>query len=225
MEIGTTITPERFRELLNEVIKECLRRKYDEKNTGYDVYHYGITGQQPLSMYRFTEGEVIPDAVFKSIEEPMTLINSDDNPSSGDNSVIKDQTLTNLEANLAIYKTYPVQSKTTGCKANCTGLCYIQCTGGCMAGCSGTCEGTCSGCTGCTGSCEGTCSGRCTRACANNCSGDCEGDCGGSSCRGSCDGGCSGCSSSCSKGCGGCSGVCSGSASVGNDPSSYKPWD
>lgn len=221
MEIGTTITAERFQQLLIEISNECARRKYYGS-----VSTYADRANDALTTGTFEAEGIIEEQTFNAIEEPMTAINSKNNPATEEHPIIiKDAPLSNIEANLAVYKTYPIQGVNTGCSANCTGLCYTQCTGGCMSGCSGTCEGSCSGCTGCTGSCEGTCSGHCTRACASNCSGDCEGDCGGSSCRGTCDGGCSGCSSSCSRGCGGCSGVCSGSAARGNDPSSYKPWD
>lgn len=228
MQIGTTITPERFETLLKEIASECARRNIAPGS----VASYADKANNILNNNQIKSEKTITQETFQAIENPMTAINNTDNPQTTNSPiVIEDNTLSELEANLAIYKVIPKQSTSTGCGANCTGLCYTQCTGGCTSGCSGSCgtqcstncTGSCSGncsrgCTGCTGctSCSGTCYDRCTscQGCSG-CSG-CSG-CGGLSCSGNCDGNCGvGCSGTCSS----CVGHCSGSAARGNDPGS-----
>lgn len=214
MEIGTTITAERFRQLLTEISNECARRKYYGS-----VSAYADRANNALTTGTFEAEGIIAEQTFNAIEEPMTAINSKDNPATKEHPiVIKDAPLSNIEANLAVYKTYPIQGVNTGCSANCTGLCYTQCTGGCASGCSGACGGACSnncsgGCSGCSGctSCSGSCSGGCKGGCrgctsCTGCSGGCKTGCSG----------CSGCSSFCTGGCSkGCAGACSGTSTRG----------
>lgn len=214
MEIGTTITAERFQQLLTEIANECARRKYYGSLSAY-----ADRANNALTTGTFEAKGIIAEQTFNAIEKPMTAINSKDNPATEEHPItIKDAPLSNIEANLAIYKTYPIQGVNTGCSANCTGLCYTQCTGGCTSGCSGACGGACSnnctgGCSGCTGctSCSGSCSGGCKGGCrgctsCTGCSGGCKTGCSG----------CSGCSSSCTGGCSkGCAGACSGTSTRG----------
>lgn len=218
MEIGTTITAERFRQLLAEIANECARRKYYGS-----VSVYADRANDVLNNNDFNNGSIIGEQEFNAIEEPMTAINSKDNPATEEHPiVIKDAPLSNIEANLAIYKTYPIQGINTGCSANCTGLCYTQCTGGCASGCSGACGGACSN--NCSGGCSNSCSGGCS-GCSGGCSGKCSGGCMGctscTGCSGSCSGnckGCSGCGNGCTSGCsGGCKGACSGYSNRGSN--------
>lgn len=229
MQIGTTITPERFETLLKEIASECARRNI----TPGSVASYADKANSILNDNQIKSEKTITQETFQAIENPMTAINSTGNPQTTDSPiVIKDDTLSKLEANLAIYKAISKQSTNTGCGANCTGLCYTQCTGGCMSGCSNACGTGCSnncssGCWGCTGcsSCTGSCTG-CRGSCTQSCSGcsGCSG-CGGLSCSGNCDNTCgascgTGCGTGCSGGCSSCTGQCSGSAARGNDPGS-----
>ena len=218
MEIGTTITPDRFKQLLAEVATECARRQYYGS-----VALYADRANNALNNNDFDTGSVIPEQVFYAIEEPMTAINYTDNPATEEHPIIiKDAPLSNIEANLAVYKTYPIQGVNTGCSSNCTGLCYTQCTGGCASGCSGACGGACSNdCSGgCSGSCSGSCSG-CSGGCSGKCSGGCMGCTNCTGCSGSCSGnckGCSGCGNGCTSGCsGGCTGACSGYSNRGSN--------
>lgn len=200
--------------MLAEIATECARRRYYGS-----VSTYADRANNVLTTGSFETGDTIAEQTFNAIEEPMTAINQKDNPATKEHPItIKDAPLSNIEANLAVYKTYPVQGVNTGCSANCTGLCYTQCTGGCTSGCSGACGGACSnncsgGCSGCTGctSCSGTCSGGCKGGCrgctsCSGCSGGCSSGCSG----------CSGCSTSCTGGCSkGCAGACSGTSTRG----------
>lgn len=233
MQIGTTITPERFETLLKEIASECARRNIIPGS----IASYANKANSILNDNQIKSEKTITQETFQAIENPMTAINSTGNPQTTDSPiVIKDDTLSKLEANLAIYKAISKQSTNTGCGANCTGLCYTQCTGGCMSGCSNACgtgcsnncSGGCWGCTGCGDSCSSGCGGSCSSGCGGSCSGGCKNSCG-NNCSGDCFGGCStGCGGSCSIGCGvgcsggcsGCTGQCSGSAARGNDPGS-----
>ena len=229
MQIGTTITPERFETLLKEIASECTRRNV----TPGSVASYADKANNILNNNQIKSEKTITQETFQAIENPMTAINSTDNPQTTNSPiVIEDNTLSELEANLAIYKVISKQSTSTGCGANCTGLCYTQCTGGCMSGCSNTCgtgcssncSGGCRGCTGCGDSCSSGCRDNCSVGCGNctGCGNICSSGCGASctGCRG-CGGDCSGqCGSGCSGGCSGCTGQCSGSAARGNDPGS-----
>ena len=67
MEIGTTITAERFRQLLAEIANECTRRKYYGS-----VSAYADRANNALTMGTFEAEGIIAEQTFNAIEEPMT---------------------------------------------------------------------------------------------------------------------------------------------------------
>ena len=207
-----SITPQRFIELKNRIIAECVRRsKVGDADGSVSLQQYGSSAYN-FSATPATNTNVKYEHLSKSWDV-LNKVNSNTIPSSKNNIILNtdfsrmEAFVTTLESNpepAVVIKQSGTNSNYSDCSGGCTGLCF-----GCTS-CTNACKNECVSCTGCT-SCTGSCTNGCTGTCENTCTGGCQGTCAGlctTGCKDQCTGGCLGCA-------GGCRGYCIGTASKG----------
>lgn len=201
--VGNRYLAEEFISLKARVKAEMLRRKYNGTLVSYGSSKYDYEVQPEA-------GNVVLAEHFNKIVEPLNAINDTGLTTkySGDLIVAMET----LDTFLTKSEGYALTSKTTNCKASCSGLCVTGCGSGC-SGCTGTCSNNCTGCSGCGNSCSRNCDTTCSAKCMYDCEGACAEGCS-SSCMGGCKYTCSsGCSTQCKGTClstctGNCKGTC-----------------
>ena len=171
------ISAERFIALKDAVKKECARRAY----TG-SVAEYAGTNYDYVVVP--SSGAIILKEHYEKIATPLNAITGNilTNP---DRSIREDE-IANMESLIETLSSYDLRSSTTGCGADCTGLCSTACSGGCSGSCGSKCSSGCTGdcAVGCKTSCRNDCgsvcgddgcTSSCSTACTSNCNYWCQG--------------------------------------------------